>query len=418
MVDALGLAGLAGLAVATLGGACVGVERQRSGHASGARARFGGVRTFTMIGGVAGIAGHLSSIGATAVSALLVASVGGLVIAGYVAASRRDIDATTEVAAMVVIAAGLLAGRGEIALASAVVAITTLLLIEKSRLHTLVAQIDDAELKAAARFGVMAIVILPLLPAGPFGPFGGIRPRALWILVLFFSGVSFAGYLAQRLAGQTRGYPLAGLLGGMVSSTSVTFTYATLSRRQAGLSGALGVGTIAACTMLFPRVLIATAVLNRDVAMALAPLLAAPFAVGVGALLVYWRSDDTSTSAESPRNPLQLMPALQMAAVFQVVLVVTSWVRGAIGDAGLVASAAILGLTDVDALTVSMVTSANAGTAATVAGTAIAMGVLANCVTKITLAITFGAPRFRRVAAITLAGMIVCLAAGLLLRYA
>jgi uncharacterized membrane protein (DUF4010 family) len=238
------------------------------------------------------------------------------------------------------------------------------------------------------------------------------------VLVLFFSGVSFAGYLAQRLAGQTRGYPLAGLLGGMVSSTSVTFTYATISHRQAELSRALGLGTIAACTMLFPRVLIATAVLNRDVAMTLAPLLAAPFAVGVGALLVYWKSDDTSTSAGDPRNPLQLMPALQMAAVFQVVLLVTSWVRRVIGDAGLVASAAVLGLTDVDALTVSMVTSANAGTAARVAGTAIATGVLANCVTKLGLALMFGAPRFRRVAAIALTGMIVCLAAGLLLRYA
>jgi len=413
MVDAFWLSGLA---VAALGGACVGVERQRSGHASGDRARFGGVRTFTMIGGVAGIAGHLSSLGATAVAALLIASVSALVIAGYVAASRRDVDATTEVAAMVVIAAGLLAGRGEIALASAVIAITTLLLIEKSRLHTLVAQIDDAELKAAARFGVMAVVILPLLPAGPYGPFGGIRPRVLWILVLFFSGVSFAGYLAQRLAGQTRGYPLAGLLGGMVSSTSVTLTYASLSHRQAELSGALGVGTIAACTMLFPRVLVATAVLNRHVAMALAPLLAAPFAVGAGALLVYWRRNDTSTSAESPRNPLQLMPALQMAAVFQAVLWVTSWVQRAIGDGGLVASAAVLGLTDVDALTVSMVNSANAGTAATVAGTAIAIGVLTNCVTKLALAITFGAPGFRRVAAPTLASMIVCLAGGLLLR--
>ena len=263
----------------------------------------------------------------------------------------------------------------------------------------------------------MAVVVLPLLPAGPYGPFGGIRPRGLWILVLFFSGVSFAGYLAQRLAGQTRGYPLAGLLGGIVSSTSVTFTYATISHRQAELSSALGVGAIAACTILFPRVLIATAVLNRDVAVALAPLLAAPFAVGIVALLVYWRSDDTSTSADEPRNPLQLMPALQMAAVFQVVLLVTSWVRRAIGDAGLVASAAVLGLTDVDALTVSMVTSANAGTAATVASAAIAMGVLANCVTKLALAIAFGAPRFRRVAAITLAGMIACLAAGLLLRY-
>ena len=404
------------IVVAALGGAAIGVEREWSGHASGPRARFGGVRTFTMLGGIAGLSGWLVTLDLTGFAVVLTAGAVALIIAGYVAASRVDVDATTEAAALIVVAAGVAAGLGSLALASGIVAVTTLLLVEKSRLHAFVATLDDAEMRAAARFGVMAVVILPLLPAGPYGPFGGIRPRVLWILVLFFSGVSFAGYLAQRLAGQTRGYPLAGLLGGMVSSTSVTLTYASLSHRQAELSGALGVGTIAACTMLFPRVLVATAVLNRHVAMALAPLLAAPFAVGAGALLVYWRRNDTSTSAESPRNPLQLMPALQMAAVFQAVLWATSWVQRAIGDGGLVASAAVLGLTDVDALTVSMVNSANAGTAATVAGTAIAIGVLTNCVTKLALAITFGAPGFRRVAAPTLASMIVCLAGGLLLR--
>jgi hypothetical protein len=39
---------------------------------------------------------------------------------------------------------------------------------------------------AAARFGVMAIVVPPLLPEGPIGPLGGVRPRELWLLVLFF----------------------------------------------------------------------------------------------------------------------------------------------------------------------------------------------------------------------------------------
>ena len=215
---------------------------------------------------------------------VLTAGAVALVVSGYVAASRKDVDATTEVAALVVIGAGIAAGTGHLALASGIVAVTVLLLVEKSRLHALVERVDDEEMRAAARFGVMAVVILPLLPEGPLGPFGGIRPRALWQLVLFFSGLSFAGYLARRIFGAGRGYPLAGLLGGLISSTNVTFTFARLSRREPTLAAPLAMGAIAACTMLFPRVMIAASVLNLSVARLLLPYLAAPFLIGAVAL--------------------------------------------------------------------------------------------------------------------------------------
>ena len=112
-------------------------------------------------------------------------------------------------------------GRGHArASPSGIIAVTFLLLVEKTRLHALVSKLDRDEIRAAARFAVMAAVILPLLPEGPFGPLGGIRPRLLWALVLFFSGLSFLGYLARRTFGRSRGYALAGTLGGIVSSTS------------------------------------------------------------------------------------------------------------------------------------------------------------------------------------------------------
>jgi uncharacterized membrane protein (DUF4010 family) len=165
----------------------------------------------------------------------------------------------------------------------------TVLLVEKSRLHALVDRIDDDELRAAARFGVMAIVILPLLPVGPVSQFGGIRPRDLWALVLFFTGISFCGYLARRLFGAERGYPLAGLLGGLISSTSVTFTFARLSSREVALSPPLAIGTLAACTVLFARVLVASAFLNPAVTWRLLPYLVPPLLVGASALAVWWR---------------------------------------------------------------------------------------------------------------------------------
>ena len=183
---------IAGIIVGALGGAAIGVEREWSGHASGPRARFAGVRTFTLLGLMAGIAGWLWKAEAMPLATALLAGGAGLVVVAYLAASRQDVDGTTEVAAFVVLAAGALAGAGWLALASGSIAASALLLVEKSRLHALVARLDDTSLRTGFRFAVMAIVILPLLPEGPYGPFGGVRPRELWMWVLFFSGLSFA----------------------------------------------------------------------------------------------------------------------------------------------------------------------------------------------------------------------------------
>jgi uncharacterized membrane protein (DUF4010 family) len=400
----------AGIFVAALGGAAIGVERQRSGHATGENARLGGVRTFTLLGGVSGLAGWLADTGLTGVAVVLAAGAVALVVAGYVAASRRDVDATTEAAGLVVIAAGVLAGVGQLTIASGVIAVTVLLLIEKSRLHALVARLDDDEVRAAARFAVMAVVILPLLPEGPFGPFGGVKPRQLWLLVLFFTGLSFIGYLARRMFGAAQGYPLAGLLAGLVSSTNVTFTFARLSRAEPALSHTLAIGAIGASTVLFPRVLIATVVLNAEVARMLVPYLIAPVAAALLALIAWFRTQPIDQSAAMPSNPLQFGPALQMAATFQVVLFVVNLMRQSFGDVGLLVSGGILGLTDVDALTISMTKSASDGTSAAVAAQAIAIGILANSVMKTGLAVALGTPRFRLVGGTALAGMALALA--------
>src|SRR5262249_17990349 len=149
---------IVGILIAALGGAAVGLERQWSGHADGRGARFAGIRTFTMLGAVGGFSGALWTAGVTAPSAILLAGAVAIVAAAYVAGSRQDIDGTTEVAALVVLAAGLLAGVGSVTLASGAIAIVVLLLVEKSRLHSLVRRIDDVGLRSGVRFAVMALV--------------------------------------------------------------------------------------------------------------------------------------------------------------------------------------------------------------------------------------------------------------------
>lgn len=404
------------LVIATLGGAAVGLEREWSGHAVGPQARFAGIRTFTLIGGLGGICGWLWTEGVTVPSAILLAGMALIVAAAYALRTSHDVEATTEVAAIVVLAAGLLAGIGSVRIASAIFALTTLLLVEKTRLHTFVSHIDDVGLRSGVRFGVMALVILPLLPEGPFGPLGGIRPQELWTLVLFFSGLSFAGYVARHVAGAERGYLVTGLVGGLMSSTNVTYTFARASRTERTNEYELALGTVAANAMLFPRVVFATAVLNPSVFAPLVVLLAAPAVVAalvaVSGLRRSQKPADTPTVEAN--NPLQLGVALQMAAVFQVVQMIVYAVGQFWGSSGVLTSAAIVGLTDVDALTISMTRSAAETLAPAVAAMAIAIGIVSNTVMKLVLALVLGTPRFRLVAGGALALMLAVLAAAIL----
>ncbi len=401
------------IAAAALGGLAVGIERQWSGHAE---AHFAGVRTFTLLGGCAGLAGWLWQRGYDVPATVLLAGAVLLVIAAYVAASRRDIDGTSEMAALLVCGAGFVSGLGGLALASAIIAVTLLMLVEKTRLHDWVRRLNDAELRAGARFAVLAMVVLPLLPEGPFGPFDAVRPRRLWMLVLLFAGLSFVGYIARRAVGARRGATLAGLLGGLVSSTQVTLAHARASRETPRLAAALASGALAASTVLFLRTLVAALVLAPPLALALLPLCALPFVAGVLATAASARQASAAGPAgeSGPGNPLQLRGALQMALLFQLVLVLVYAAREYFGSAGLLVSAALVGLTDVDAVTVSMVRMLRDGMPAAAAAQAVAIGILSNTLLKLALACLLGAGRFRLVTGAGLAAICTALAVALL----
>ena len=399
-----------GIVIAALGGAAVGLEREWSGHASGPHARFAGIRTFTLLGINAGIAGFLYGHGYYVLALLLAGACAALIIAAYVAASRMDVDGTTEMAALVVLTAGVLAGMHSTTLASALIAVTTFLLVEKSRLQKAIAHIDDVSLRAGIRFAVMAVVILPLLPTGPYGPLGGVRPRQLWALVLFFSGLSFAGYISRRIAGSQRGYPIAGMIGGIISSTSVTLSFARLSRSEPDRAASLAIGVVGASAVMCIRALVSTSVLNPPAGLALLPYLTAPFLV---AALITWfgfrKFRQPATSETLPSNPLQFLAALQMAFMFQCVLFAVRWAQMTWGNAGVLVSAGVLGLTDLDALVISMAKDAASRLSPALIAQAIAVGVLSNTMLKMVVGAVTGTRPFRRVAVAGLLAMaIVC----------
>jgi uncharacterized membrane protein (DUF4010 family) len=246
---------------------------------------------------------------------------------------------------------------------------------------------------------------------------GGVRPRELWAIVLFFSGLSFAGYLARRMVGPGHGYLVTGLLGGLVSSTNVTFTFARTSRADVGASRALAFGAVAANAVLVPRVLVATAILNQAVLMPLFRYLAVPglVAVAFAAFGAMRPLPDRAGADQSTDNPLQLSGALQMALLFQVVLMTVHAVRVTWGASGVFTTAAVLGLTDVDALTMSMARNVADAQSPDIAAAAIAIGVMSNTGLKLMLATVLGSGRFALLAGGALSLMLVILAAALLI---
>jgi uncharacterized membrane protein (DUF4010 family) len=418
MIAPLDSATLVGLGVAALVGLAVGIQREWSGHATGPDARFAGMRTFLLLGLSGGIAGWLLGHGESAAGAVLLAGAVALPIVAYFAASRPGgaaVEGTTEAAALLVVALGTLAGFGEFRLAGGLGALVAFALNEKARLQRLLPRIGEEEMHAALQFAVLALVILPLLPDASYGPLGGIRPRTLWVVVLLFSGLNFAGYVARHAVGQTRGYALTGLLGGLVSSTAVTLHFSRRSRGEPTLARPLAMGVIGACTVLFPRVGLVSAILNPAVALALLPFLGPAFVVG--AALVAWvilreTGSDESSAIPGTRNPLRLWSSIQMALAFQAVLMAIAWVQQTWGTPGVMASAGVLGLTDVDALTLSMNRLGERQEAVPLAAAAICVGILANTGFKLILAVALGSPAFRRVAAAGLLLLFAATAAG------
>jgi uncharacterized membrane protein (DUF4010 family) len=403
------------LAIAALCGMAVGLEREWSGHTTGPHARFAGVRTFFLLGAIGGLAGWLLDSSAPVVAAALLLAAAALIVSAYLTAAGRGeqaIDGTTETAAILVLGVGLLAGMGSLRIASGAAAVIVLVLGEKDVIRKFVSRLGQQEMRAALQFAVLALVVLPLLPEGPIDGLGGMEPRTIWIAVLLFSGLNFAGYIARRVLGDTRGYPVMGALGGLVSSTMVTLSFSRQSRHEPQSATALALGTIAACTILVPRILAITLILNPGLfaraALGLAPVLIA----GVLLVLLAWKhlsSRAPGSPPPPPSNPLQLKTAILMAAGFQIVLVLLGLLSKRFGKSGVLASAALFGLTDMDALTFAMNRLAESPDLVRLAAQAIVLGVTVNTVFKAGMAGVLGAPAYRR---LVLPGLLLLAAGG------
>lgn len=404
-------------AMAMLIGALVGIEREKHKGAEGSLG-LGGIRTFTLIALVGAVAAWLSrELGSPLIFATALALVVVTLLVAYVSLTRTRPEiggVTTEAAA---VAVGLLGGMcvlGHSGLAAALGIVTAALLAFKEPLHGMVGMIRPGELHAGLRLLIASFVVLPLLPRRTIDPWQALNPYSLWLLVVLISSLSLVGYAATRWLGTGRGAALTGVTGGFVSSTAVTVSFARRSR-ETGCErdgDALTCGILLSWAVMFVRVVVEVLVVNPR----LLGAIAVPFAgMGAAAGLVAWRHYRRAASTAVAggdviqRNPFSLTEAVKFASFFALVLVGFKIVEEHAPGQGQLVVAGLAGLTDVDAVTLSMAKFARDGGPESTATAAIVVAALSNTLVKCGLVASLGSPVLRRgvlagAAAIVIAG--------------
>ncbi len=396
-------------------GVLIGVQRGWTLRHLADGSRFAGIRTYGLISLTGGLAGAMERVDRT-VSILLLGAALTLLILGYLRATRRNgtVSGTASLAALVALACGFLATAGEPQLAAIVAVATTLLLTLRPQLHHWVDGLSETEVDAIARFALIALVILPLLPDARLGPYDAWNPRQLWLVVVLVSGFSFAGYIAARRFGATRGTLVMAAAGAMVSSTAVTTALATRLRDEPAGTATWVAGIAAASAVMLVRVVILVTLL-APVALGTLTALVAPAALvsvaaAVAAMIVARRAPAGPSPAPVLRNPLNFAAALGLTALVMAMALLVRWLMGRLGEDAIAVLLALSGIADVDAAIITIGGLPSGVLDPRTAGFVVAAPVMANTLFKAAIPIAVARSRGGWLGAMPLLGSV---AAGL-----
>ncbi len=341
------------LGIALMLGLLVGLQRERDKHA------LAGIRTFTLItllGAASALLAH--DFGGWVVVAGML-SITGLLITGNWMHENGDDQApvgqTTEIAALTMFAVGAMLTAGYTLPAVVLGAATAVLLHLKERMHSFIGNLSSSDVRAIFQFALIALVILPLLPNQAYGPYAVLNPFKIWLMVVLIVAIGLSGYLAYRIIGVRGGSIIGGILGGLISSTATTVSYARQSADHPKAIGTASLVIVIASTVVMVRVGIEIAAVARSLLPVLIPPLAIIllFMVAISGFL-YFRMQQSDTEAPAHKNPSQLKPALVFGGLYALVLLLVAFVNDRFGDSAIYVAATISGLTDVDALTLSV----------------------------------------------------------------
>jgi uncharacterized membrane protein (DUF4010 family) len=379
------------LAVAAGLGLLVGLQRERS-HGDMA-----GIRTFPLVTLLGTWCGWIASEhGGWVVAAGIVALAGLTGVANLLRVrSEGEVDAgmTTEMAVLVMFVVGAALSLGRILEGVVVGAGVALLLHWKAPLHTFVRQLGSADVAAIMRLVLLTLVVLPVLPNRDYGPYGVLNPFEIWLMVVLIVGISLGGYVAFHLFGKRGGVVAAGVLGGLISSTATSVSYARRSANAPTRSPAAAVVIVLASTVVFARVLLELALVSRTaLAASWAPLVATAGLMLVAAGVLWVRGiGDVEPEKQDRQPPSELASALVFGLLYAGVLLGVAWAQDRFGAAGTYVVAGLSGLTDMDAITLSTAQLMEAGELDGRTGWRIILvGALANLVFKAGIVVALG----------------------------
>ncbi|MEZ5964207.1 MAG: DUF4010 domain-containing protein [Planctomycetota bacterium] len=373
-------------------GLLVGLQRQR------AQSAVAGVRSFGLATLLGAVAAQLTEAFGVWLLVVTILGVAVLVVARSVTARTLDgEDATglaTEIALLLMVCVGALVVHGPREVAVALGGCVMVLLQAKIRLHALAQGLSDKDFGAMVRFALISLVVLPVLPDQAYGPYAVLNPRHIWLMVVLVVGINLGAYVLRKLLGARAGMVVSGVLGGLVSSTATTASASRQARTSSPGAPALVVGIASA--VLLPRV---ASVLAVTAPQALAhlwqPFLLLLATLGLSLALTWrWLQREPVDLGEST-NPAELRGAVAFAAMFAAVLLAAAWARDELGMGGVFLVAAVSGLTDVDAITLSTARMLQESRLDARTGSiAIVIAIVANTALKLGVAGIAGGPRF------------------------
>ena len=316
-----------------------------------------GIRTFALLALFGALSGLLGLVyGGWVVGAALVA-LGAVVIMGNLAQLRGkepDTGLTTEMAMLVMFATGVITVLGQRLIAVMIAGAVMVLLQSKKPLHEMVRRIGEDDLREIARLVLAGLVILPALPNREMGYLGVLNPFSIWLMVVLIVGISLAAYLVGKFMGEGKSVAVAGVFGGLISSTATTASMARRSKVPGACTLSLAAMTVIASAVVFVRVIIEVSVAAPDHLGALLPPLVVMMVVFAVVALVMYRvaaAKGCQHGEEAP--PSEMKSAVVFGSMYAVVLLIVAAARQHFGNSGLYVAAALSGLTDMDAITLS-----------------------------------------------------------------
>jgi uncharacterized membrane protein (DUF4010 family) len=316
-----------------------------------------------------------------------------------------DAGITTEVALLLMYALGAYAVLGHRAVAVVIGGTVAVLLHFKAVLHGAVQRLGEGELRAVMQFVLLALVVLPVLPDATFGPYAVFNPREMWLMAVLIVGLSLAGYVALKFFGERAGIVAGGLLGGLISSTATTVSWSRATRGRPETARTAALVIVVASTIVYGRVLAEIATVSRPfLPVAAPPILGLAGAMALAAAVLWRRSRGEPPVTADGQQPASLKTAFTFAALYGIVLLTVAIVNDRFGTRGLYAVSAISGLTDVDAITLSVSRLVGSGQIGPELGARlVVVGVLSNLAFKGAIAALLGDRRLRRSVAIVFA---------------